>query len=123
MSCISCVGLMMAYKFETCRFVKHLKNLVVSTISYVIEVPNIRGQFCAHCPSIVINQVTPLLLRCEKLQGTYMKNKVVTEIRLVTCQLMFSASRHHAAQFFNMSLTCYIKSVRVQCPHSVQKHD
>lgn len=103
MSCISCVGLIMTYKVEKFRFIEHLKSLVVSTISHVVEVPNIRGRFCSHRPSIVTNQVTPVLLRYEKLQGTCLENKAVTEIRLVTCQLMLSANSHHAAQF----LTCH----------------
>jgi hypothetical protein len=94
---------MMAYKVETCRFVKHLRNLVVSTISYLIEIPNIRGRYSSHRPSIVTSQVTSMSLRYEKLHGTCLENEVVAEIRLVTCQLMFSASRHHAAQF----LTCH----------------
>jgi hypothetical protein len=37
--------------------------------------------------------------RYEKLQGKCLDEKVVTEIRLVTCPLMLSASSQHAAQF------------------------
>ena len=85
------------------RFIKHLKNLVVSTISNVIEVPNIRGRFCSHRPSFVTSQVTPVLLRYEKSQGTCLENKVVTEIHLVTGQLILPANSLHATQF----LTCH----------------
>ena len=74
----------MTYKVEKFRFIEHLKNLVVSTISYVIEVPNIRGRFCSHRPSCVTIQVTPVLLRYEKWLGTCLENKVVTEIRLAS---------------------------------------
>jgi len=93
----------MTYTVEKCRFIEHLKSLVVSTVSYVIEVRNIRSRFCSHCPFFVTIQVTPVLLRHEKSQGTCLENKVVTEIRLVTGQLMLSANSHHAEQF----LTCH----------------
>ena len=66
--------------------------------------------------------VHPMLMRYEKLQGACLENKFVTEIRLVTCQLMLSASKHHAAQFLT-SLMCHVKSVSVQYPLSAQKQN
>jgi hypothetical protein len=74
---------MMTYKAETWHFIKHLK-LGVSTVSYLIEGPKIRGRFCSNLSFNITSQVKPLPLRSDKSHVTCLWNNGVTETRLVT---------------------------------------